>query len=395
MYKRNQYTVLLKRLEEPRRFIQVVVGPRQVGKTTMVKQVLQDIHIPYTIDTADGADADDKDWIENLWETARARMRFQKSDEYLLVIDEVHKIKRWSDFVKREWDKDTFNDVNLKVVLLGSSRLLLRTGLNESLAGRFELIHMTHWGWREMRDAFGWSLEQFIYFGGYPGSASIVSDENRWKRYISNSIISPSIEKDVLLTKMVYKPALMRQLFRLGCSYSGEEMSLNKMLGQLQDAGNVTTLASYLNTLSEAQLLCGLQKYANDSARKYNSIPKFMVYNTALFTSQVGRSFEEDATNPKRWGRWVETAVGTHLLCHADEGNYDVFYWRDTGMEVDFVIQLGSKLMAIEVKSGRRTMNDGLPEFRKRFHPNVSTIVGSGGIPVEEFLATDIMQILS
>jgi predicted AAA+ superfamily ATPase len=386
MYKRTQYHILLERLQEPRQFIQAIAGPRQIGKSTMVKQVLNDCNIPFMIDTADGVEADNEGWISDLWESARSRMRLTGADEYILVIDEIHKIKRWSEYVKKEWDKDTFNDVNIKVVILGSSRLLLKSGLNESLAGRFELIRMSHWSYDEMKEAFDWNIEQYIYFGGYPGSAKLISNENRWKRYVRDSIMLPSIEKDILLTKTIYKPALMKQLFMLGCSYSGEELSLNKMLGQLQDAGNVTTLASYLDTLSEAGLLCGLQKFANDNARKYNSIPKLMVYNPALFTVQMGNGFLEEATDPKRWGRWVETAVGAHLLCYAEEYNYNVYYWRNNSMEVDFIVVSGKQIIAIEVKSGRRTTNEGLPAFREQFKPQTSFIVGSGGIPVEEFL---------
>lgn len=386
MYKRPQYKVLLERVKEPRRFIQAIAGPRQIGKSTMVKQVLEDCGIPYLIDSADGIDANDSDWISDLWESARSRMRLTGAKEFLLVIDEIHKIKNWSEYVKREWDDDTFHNLNLKVIILGSSRLLLKSGLNESLAGRFELIRMSHWSYPEMHAAFGWTLEQFIYFGGYPGSAGLIDNEARWKSYVRDAIMMPSIEKDVLLTKTIYKPALMKQLFLLGCSYSGEELSLNKMIGQLQDAGNVTTLASYLDTLSEAGLLCGLQKYANDEARKYNSVPKLMVYNPALFTVQSGKGFLNEATDPKRWGRWVETAVGAHLLCYADEYDYRVYYWRQSQLEVDFVVSNGESVIAIEVKSGRRTMNDGLPAFRQQFHPYSSFIVGSGGIPVEEFL---------
>lgn len=387
MYKRAQYNMLLERLHEPRKFIQAIAGPRQIGKSTMVKQVLQDCGIPYLFDTADGASEDNREWIGNLWESARMRMRLTHAEEFLLVIDEVHKIRNWSEMVKREWDMDTFHNINLKVVILGSSRLLLKSGLSESLAGRFELIRMSHWSYAEMKEAFGWSLEQYIYFGGYPGTASLIKDERRWKVYVKDSIVAPSIEKDVLLTTTIYKPALLKQLFQLGCSYSGEELSLNKMLGQLQDAGNVTTLASYLNTLSEAGLLCGMQKYANDQARKYNSIPKLMVYNPALFTVQAGRDFLTETTDSKCWGRWVETAVGAHLLCAADVYDYHVYYWRQASQEVDFVVSNGEKLIAIEVKSGRRTTNEGLPAFRDKFHPYSAFVVGSGGVPLDEFLS--------
>lgn len=282
----------------------------------------------------------------------------------------------------------------MKVVILGSSRLLLKDGLTESLAGRYELIRMPHWNYAEMHEAFGIDISQFIYFGGYPGGARYMEDERRWRRYIKDSIIAPAIERDVLQTKTVYKPALMKQLFELGCAYSSEELSLNKMLGQLQDAGNVTTLANYLTTLDESRLLCGLHKYASDEARKYNSVPKLMVYNTALFSVLSGVNYNKTFTTPRLWGRWVESAIGSYLLNQADEYDYKLFYWRERDDEVDFIIEYNRQCVAIEVKSGRRTTNNGLAVFRKRFHPMHSFVVGSGGVPIEEFLTWDIGKLL-
>ncbi len=393
MYRRAQFYELAARLAEPRRMIQVVCGPRQVGKSTMVKQVLQETTIPNTAVSADGIPQENMAWIGEVWETARARMRVGRYAKYLLVIDEVHKIDNWSEEVKRQWDADTFNDVNMKVVILGSSRLLLKDGLTESLAGRYEMIRMPHWSFREMHDAFGLDVEHYIFFGGYPGSAPLMKNETRWRRYIKDSIIAPAIERDILMTKTVYKPELMKQLFELGCTYSGEVISLTKLLGQLQDAGNVTTLANYLTTLDESQLLCGLQKYANDNARKYNSVPKLYVYNTSLLSALSGVTFEKVYTAPKEWGRWVESAVGAHILNYVEEQDYKVYYWRDGNKEVDFVIESNRQCIAIEVKSGRRTTNAGLPEFVKRFSPKHSFVVGSGGVPVEEFLQWNLDEL--
>lgn len=394
MYKRPQYEVLMSRIAEPRRRIQVVSGPRQVGKSTLVKQVFEDSHVPGYFVSADNVAIGGSDWITMVWETARAYMKAMDAPEYLLIIDEVHKINNWSEAVKKEWDQDTFNDLPLKVVILGSSRLLLKDGLTESLAGRYELIRMPHWSFGEMREAFDMDIDRYIYFGGYPGGAQYVGDEKRWRRYIKDSIVAPAIERDVLQTKTVYKPALMKQLFELGCAYSSEELSLNKMLGQLQDAGNVTTLAGYLNTLDESRLLCGLHKYAADEARKYNSVPKLMVYNTALFSVQSGMNWERAFTTPKEWGRWVESAVGGYLLNQSDEYDYKLYYWRERNDEVDFVIDYNGQVTAIEVKSGRRTGNVGLSVFREKFHPKQSFVVGSGGVPVEEFLSWDLGRLI-
>lgn len=390
MLKRKQYKELSDRILEPRDKIQVISGPRQVGKSTMVKQVLEETTIPHLSVSADGIDKENTRWIGEIWESARAKMQINKFGEYLLVIDEVHKINNWSEEVKKQWDADTRNDINLKVILLGSSRLLLKDGLTESLTGRYELIRMPHWSYIEMQKAFGLSMEQYIYYGGYPGGAKLISNETRWRRYIKDSIIAPAIAKDILMTKVIYKPELMKQLFELGCTYSSEEISLTKLLGQLQDAGNVTTLANYLTTLAESQLLCGLQKYAYDNARKYNSVPKIMTYNTALLSALSGVTFEKAYTTPKVWGRWAESAVGSHILNAADEYDYKVYYWRDKNDEVDFIIEHYGQCAAIEVKSGRRTMNEGLSVFKNKFQPKLSLIVGSEGMPFDEFLNCDL-----
>ena len=380
---------------EPRRTMQVVAGPRQIGKTTIVKQLLERVSIPSLYFNADAVEVGEKEWIATKWEEARAKMRFTGSSEFLMVIDEVHKIDNWSEQVKKEWDADTFGDVNLKVILLGSSRLLLKNGLTESLAGRFELVPMGHWSYDEMHEAFGWDINQYVYFGGYPGSAAYLPNESRWRRYMRDAIVSPAIEKDVLQTTYVYKPALMHQLFRLGCGYSGELLAYNKMLGLLQDGGNATTLVNYMEVLNESKLLTGLQKYTVDKSRRYRSIPKLQVYNNALLTVMTdGMTFEKACTNPQLWGRWVESAVGCYLLDKADELEYQLYYWRENNEEVDFVITRGDRLVGIEVKSGRWQMNSGLATFRERFHPQYSLVVGGAVMPLEEFFKGDLESLL-
>jgi len=392
-YIRSQYSTLQTRIHEPRKFMQVLVGPRQVGKTTLVGQVLRNTDIPYTFENADGVSKTDTDWIRRIWEAARIVMDIHNESEHLLVIDEIQKLDNWSEAVKAEWDRDTKSGRNLKVVLLGSSRLLLKKGLSESLAGRFELIRLGHWSYSEMRDAFGFTLDQYIYYGGYPGPAAMINDERRWKKYIKDSLVSPAIDKDVIMTSNIYKPALMKQTFELGCSYSSELLSLTKMIGQLQDAGNVTTIAGYLEILKQCSLLCGLQKYANDDARKYNSVPKFQVFNNALLTAYKGKSFLEDHLDTDRWGRWVESAVGAFLVGQAEELEYDVYYWRERNDEVDYIVVSDNVCLAIEVKSGRRGMNSGLPKFTNQFHPTRSFIVGTNGISLEDFLSCDIEKL--
>lgn len=393
-YLRKQYNTLKERIEEPRKFIQVIAGPRQVGKSTLVSQVLRQIELAYMMEVADGVDSKDTDWIRRVWESARTTMQLRKEKVFLLVIDEIQKIDNWSDAVKREWDEDTRMGLNLKVVLLGSSRLLLKKGLTESLAGRYELIRLGHWSYVEMQEAFGFTLDEYIYFGGYPGPAHLIKDERRWKKYVKDSLVAPAIEKDVIMTSNIYKPALMKRLFELGCGYSAEVLSLTKLIGQLQDAGNVTTLAGYLEILNQCSLLAALQKYAKDDARKYNSIPKYQVYNNALMTAYKGRTFEKDRIDPRVWGRWVESAVGAYLLSMAEELEYQLYYWREGTDEVDFVIVNGGECIAIEVKSGRRGMNSGLPKFVKAFHPKRSFVVGTSGVSLEDFLKSDLEELI-
>lgn len=394
MFKRQQASVLLSRICEPRRFIQVIAGARQVGKSTMVKQVANELTIPHLLTTAEDAPDKNPNWIRYVWQQARQSMRLNNYSEFLLVIDEIHKLDNWSEVVKAEWDADTMRDVNIKVILLGSSRLLIKDGLNESLAGRYELIEMEHWSYSEMREAFGMTIDQYIYYGGYPGAFSLIDDEKRWRKYMQDAIIEPAITKDVLTTKRVLKPALLRQLFLLGCSYSGELLSFNKILGQLQDAGNTATLANYLQLLDESKLLTGLQQYAADDARKYKSVPKYQVYNSGLLSATSSLNFHDAYLDPKQWGRWVETAVGTYLINHADRLEYKLYFWRHDGNEVDFILQSSKKLVAIEVKSGRRQNNQGLPIFSEQFHPDVELVVGGEAFSTEQFLSLDLEHLL-
>jgi predicted AAA+ superfamily ATPase len=390
MYQRKYYDIIKERIEEERIAIQVIAGPRQVGKSTVVGQVLDDIAIPYISETADGIDPNNTEWISTIWANARSIMEVRKHKEFLIVIDEIQKINNWSEFVKKEWDYDTRNNVNIKVILLGSSRLLIKKGLTESLAGRYELIRMGHWSFTEMRDAFGFDINQYIYYGGYPQGAKYIKNEKRWKDYIKDSIIEPIVSKDILMTTTIYKPALLKQLFELACDYSGEILSLTKMLGQLNDAGNVTTLSNYIDLLNDCQAVTKLHKFANDNARKFNSVPKYQVYNTALMSANIGRGFEKEYTDSKRWGRWAESAVGAYLVNNAEEFGYQVYYWREDNMEVDFILEKKGKTIAIEVKSGRREINNGISIFSKKFSPKLAIVVGSGAFSFEEFFTMDL-----
>lgn len=390
MYKRSEYKTIKSRIEEPRRFIQIVVGPRQTGKSTVVKQVLNDIDQPYLFYSADDVPASNRAWIGDCWAAARSLKESRRHTEFILVIDEIQKIANWSETVKKEWDTDTFHNCNMKVLLLGSSRVLLEKGLSESLAGRFEEIRMCHWSYREMKEAFNLSLSEYLYYGAYPGAMSLVGDYERFQQYIQSAIIDSTINKDILMDTPVGKPALLRQTFELGAAYSGELLSLNKMLGMLQDAGNTSTLLSYLNLLKDSGLLCGLQKFSIDMARRKASIPKLQVFNNALKLAYLNTSLENALTDRSLWGRIFESGIGSYLLNQAFKYRFEVFYWRDRNMEVDYIIKKGNSFVAIEVKSNFTKQSEGLEIFRQRFSPKTAFIVGDGGISPEEFMTMDI-----
>ncbi|MDE2999593.1 MAG: ATP-binding protein [Gemmatimonadota bacterium] len=390
-YTRPHGEDLLRRLGEPRRFIQVITGARQVGKTTLITQVAEKTGLPYRYASADEPTLRGSEWIAQQWDAARLLERDAGDDGALLILDEVQKAPNWSEAVKRLWDEDTRSRRRLKVVLSGSTQLLIGRGLTESLAGRFELLHVPHWSFLEMRTAFGWSLEQFLFYGAYPGAAPLMGEPARWSRYIRDSLIETTIARDVLLLSRVDKPALLRRLFELGCAYSGQILSYSKMLGQLHDAGNTTTLAHYLDLLGVAGMLGGLQKYAGAAVRRRSSSPKFQVYNTALMTAGSGLTFAQARTDREFWGRLVESAVGAHLVNSAAGGSCEVFYWRDRHREVDFVVRAGRSVMAVEVKSGRTGRNPaGMTDFADAFHPIRSLLIGGDGIAVEEFLSKPV-----
>jgi predicted AAA+ superfamily ATPase len=217
---------------------------------------------------------------------------------------------------------------------------MLQQGLTESLAGRFEATYMGHWSYGEMHDAFGLTAEEFIWFGGYPGAISLKMDEDRWKGYIRDSLLETSISKDILMLTRVDKPALMKRLFELGSVYSGQVLSYTKIMGQLADAGNTTTLANYLELLNDAGLLGGLEKYSPNMVRKRSSSPKFMVHNTAIMSGISTETFQTLVADPKVWGRWVESAVGAHLINQSfKDKKLSLYYWREGNEEVDFVVE--------------------------------------------------------
>lgn len=375
---------------EPRKFIQVVSGPRQVGKTTMVQQIKSSIKMPVHYISADSVTNEHNKWISQQWEIARINAEQSSDKESLLIIDEIQKIQNWSEQVKAEWDYDTQEGNLIKVVLLGSSSLLIQQGLSESLAGRFEKHYLGHWSYTEMKEGFDFSLNQYIFYGGYPGAADLIHDHNRWKSYIKNSLIETSISKDILMLTRVLKPALLKQLFDIGLKKSSEILSYNKIIGQLQDAGNTTTIAHYLELLDAAGLLGGIEKYASARHRKRASSPKFQVHNNALLSAECDQTLDQLMLRPQQWGQWVESAVGSHLINLMKQQQIELNYWRHRNDEVDFVIKRGDLTIGLEVKSNLASKTQGLAQFDKEFSPKKTLIIGRGGLSLEKFLSMDI-----
>lgn len=389
MIQREELQALIQRMQEPRRFLQVLCGPRQVGKTTLVRQLSEQLPYASLYITADDVPGADHAWLRNAWSDARRRLASTTNKEFLLIVDEVQKIENWSEVVKREWDMDSHEQRNLKVILLGSSRLLIQQGLTESLAGRFELSTLSHWSYAEIKAEFGWSVEQYIWFGGYPGAAPLITDESRWKNYVKDSLIETSVSKDILMLTRVDKPALLKRLFEIGCTYSAQILALNKIQGEMQEKGNLTTLSNYLELTDSAGLLTGLEKYAGNIIRKRASKPKFQVYNNALMSAQSNLTLTQAQEDHKLWGRFVESTIGAHLLNNSKQKRYNLYYWNENSHEVDFVMEKNGWVIAIEVKSGARSKNNGMSLFDKAYNPKHIFTVGTDGIPVEEFLLSD------
>ena len=407
-FRREQYSTLKRRLQERPRSLILVSGPRQTGKTTLIRQVLADIDLEsryVAVDTVDGPPSPaadevsggaveapglgprprDHEWLVGVWERARQQAR-QSDRGYVLALDEIQDIGNWSATVKGLWDADRMDGLPLHVVIAGSAPLLMQQGLTESLAGRLERVPVPHWSFDEMHTAFGFDLPTYLYFGGYPGSADLVREQGRWREYITAALVEPNIERDVLALQRVDKPALLKQLFELAAEYSGQLLPYSKMLVQLHDAGNTTTLARYLSLLEHAGLVVGLQKYQRTALGRRASPPKLNVLNTALMTAHSDYTFQEAQADRTYWGRLVESAVGAHLF-NTLRGTMRLHYWRDRGMEVDFVLRKGPKLLGLEVKSGRSRQLKGLATFRETFNRVRTMVVGTGGVPIDEFLS--------
>lgn len=390
MYERNQLSTIKKRIKEPRKFIQVILGSRQVGKTTLAEQLAKKVGIPYIFVSTDAVPPSNSVWITQQWETARIKYNTSGAKQFLLIIDEIQKIENWSEVVKKNWDEDTRNKIPIKVILLGSSSISIQSGLTESLAGRFEVILLPHWSYKEMNEAFDFTPEQYVYFGAYPGAADLIGNEKRWTNYIRDSIIETTISKDILQLTRIHKPQLLKNLFELSCKYSSEILSYTKMLGQLHDAGNTTTLAHYQELLNKSWMTTGIQKFSGSKTSEKSSQPKWLVYNTALSSVYSDFNFKETVASPAHWGRRVEQAVGAYLLNQSRINDFELFYWRDGNDEVDFVLKKGRKIISIEVKTSKSDFHSGIEKFAEKYKPYKNILISKNSLSWEEFLLLNI-----
>jgi predicted AAA+ superfamily ATPase len=386
-FERSLVPLLVKEFEKRQPVFQVLTGPRQVGKTTIARQVMEKLPFPFVYASADTPLPPGPEWIETQWRRAEVEAD-RSAGAVLLVLDEVQKVRGWSESLKDRWDTARRTPRDIRLLVLGSSALLIREGLSESLAGRFFLHRCGHWTFRECIDAFGWDLPRWLFFGGYPGAAAYCDDERKWKRYVTDSLIETVLARDVLQLQKITKPTLLRHLFALAATFPAQVLSYNKMLGQLQDAGNTTTLAHYLRLLETAFLASGLELFSRGSVRKRGSSPKLLLWNNALINALSTRSFDESVADASWWGRLVENAVGAHLVNTLHSADYSLTYWRKGKYEVDYVVARGTKLWAIEVKSGRSGKAPGLDPFRARYPEARLLVVGGNGIPLQEFFDT-------
>ncbi len=390
-FERQKVKILGQRLREKQPLIQVVLGPRQVGKTTAVLQVKEKWEGPSVYESADSPAPPGTEWVEQAWQAAEFKAK--EEGPVLLILDEIQKVQGWAECIKALWDQGHFS-TPIRLLLCGSSSLQIQSGLTESLAGRFEINRMQHWSLSEMEKCFQWDTQTYLYYGGYPGAAQFAADWRRWADYIQQSLVETAIGKDILLMHRVQKPALLRQLYALGCDYAGQIISYQKLLGQLQEAGNTTTLAHYQHLLESAYLIQGLQKWQGKKIRTRASSPKWQPRNTALVTSQAGLSPKDWYNDSRRWGRLVEVAAGAHAVNQGEEEGVEVYYWREKNKEVDFVLKKGDRLVALEIKSGLVSRShSGLRMFQNHWPDARTWIIGEGGLSLDEFLRTRLEEL--
>lgn len=355
---RTFISTLQKRFSEPAPLIQILIGPRQVGKTTGVLQFLKTYPKPYHYVSADALLTTDTAWVLDQWQQTR-----HKGNKALLVIDEIQKVTEWSETIKKLWDAQQLKNTQIDVLLLGSSSLALSQVASESLAGRFELIPVYHWGYHESNALHPMTLDTYLQYGGYPKSYDYLDDTERWANYVKGSIIDRVIDKDILSFATVKKPALFRQTFEILCNYPSQEISFRKLLGQLQDQGNTDLVRYYIALFEGAFLFKSLQKYSRQAFRVKSSSPKIIPLCPCFY--QLFNHTED------KYSFVFESTVGATLLQLSPQ----VYYWREGNAEVDFVVSWQKKLFAIEVKSGKKRPATGLKAFCTTFPDALPIII--------------------
>lgn len=373
-----------KRWNDPKGLLQVLTGPRQVGKTTAITSLIDEKNTIYA--SADLPSPPTIDFIVTHWEKARG---FPTPDR-ALVLDEVQKIPRWSEVVKGLWEEDRRNRFPLKVCLLGSSALLIEKGLSESLTGRFETSYFPHWIFPECRETFGSSLAAYAVIGGYPKAYDFREDPERLEGYLQSSIIEPALGRDILALHSVDKPALLRQLFWYVSRLPSQIVSYEKILAHLQGRGNSATLVHYSELLAAAFLVVPLSNFSFRPHRTKRSLPKWVIPNPALIDSSIRKQGLA--------GFLFENLVGAHLLnIFFGSKRYSLHYWREEEREIDFILaDKNEPTLAIEVKSGRlkKIPAPTIDNFKKRgflcpvlvvSQENIETFLRT--VTIEEILA--------
>lgn len=346
--------------EPPPGRVQVLTGPRQVGKTTLLLELARALpnSVYHAVDTPEAALSG---WWEAIWREIQSRL---KHGPIVVLLDEIQYLAKWDRLVKAKADQLQREKLAVKVALSGSSALLVGRGLKETMAGRFEKLRLLHWSASDLQAAFGLAddeaLDYLVRRGSYPGAFPLRGDAARWRAYLRDSIIEPAIGRDILLMEPVRKPALLRQLFLVCLGHPAEIISLQKLAGELHAAGALETVAHYLAVLEQAYLVAGLEKFSPRMLRRRAAPPKIVVLNNGLMAA-----LQEVSDAHPRWGFWVENAC----LAHAWNRGQEVYYWREEPLEVDGVLVGSWGKWAVEVKTGSFTTRDlgGLLEFCRRY----------------------------
>ncbi len=361
--------LLAKRLGEPAPGrIQLLAGPRQVGKTTLLLGLAGEAGKQAVYAAADAPEAALPGFWERLWSKAEDVAASQ--GRAVVLLDEAHLLHDWAARLKGVWDRFRRERIPIHVVATGSSALHVAAGSRESLAGRFERVTLSHWSASSLAQAFGLAPEEaagvVVRMGSYPGAFGLRRDRARWSAYVRDAILEPAMGRDILALAAIRRPALLRQVFGIAASSPAQIVSLQKIQGQLQERGALETIAHYLGLLEEAFLVAALPKFATSAERRRAAPPKLVTLSNALVAVVDPGGIADARSDPARFGAWVENAC----LAHAWNAGQRISYWREEPLEVDGVLEGSWGAWAIEVKTGKLQLADlnGLLEFVRR-HP--------------------------